>query len=83
MSIDKLLNFMPVRNKIKTIKSGDADFNINNGFIVYPRASIVLDNTCPATVQRQIQDYIRKGWIKPVANMYDYEYTMDKLKDNS
>jgi hypothetical protein len=83
MSLSDLLNFMPVRNKVKTLKPSDADFNINNGFLTYPRAHIEVDASCPMSVQRQIQDYVRKGWIKPVANMYDYEYTMDKLKENS
>lgn len=80
--ISKFLNFMPTRNRIKTVSQDESDFRINNGFLVYGRAELTIVDDCPAKYKEMIQYAYKKGWIKLAANMYDYEYTMDKLKES-
>lgn len=80
--ISKVLNFMPVRNKVKSLQAEDADFYISNGFVSYPRAHFTIDVNCPTRYLEYIQTAYERGWLKPVANLYDYEYTMDKLKED-
>lgn len=46
-----------------------------------PRAGFEVSNHCPREYRLIISECIDNGWIKPVAHMMDYEYTMDKLKE--
>lgn len=81
--VNKILKLLPTRNKIKTMDSSDPDFRISDGFVSYPRAEIKITAECPAHYREMLQRAYNNGWIKPVANMYDYEYTMDMLKENT
>jgi hypothetical protein len=68
-------------SQIKTLRPGDADFVIQDGFILAHRAGFEIANDCPREYMQVIQKCYQRGWLKPVAHMIDYEYTMDKLKE--
>jgi len=75
------MNITNQKNHIKTLRPGDPDFIVQDGFFVFQRASIEITEGCPAEYMQIIHRCYQQGWLKPVANMYDYEYTMDKLKE--
>ena len=71
-----------IANKtIKTIRKGDVDFHIHNGFLMSPRAGFEISNKCPSQYKLMIVEAIRNGWVETVAYMKDSEYMWEKLKD--
>lgn len=76
------MNITSQSSRIKTLRPGDPGFVFQDGFLVHQRAGIEITEDCPAEYMQIILRGCQKGWIKPVANMYDYEYTMDKLKES-
>ena len=51
-----------------------------DGISVVPRAHCEILPECPASVRDQINFALAKGWLQPVANMRDVEYTMELLR---
>ena len=51
-----------------------------DGITIVPRAHIEILEQCPANIRDQITYALAKGWLQPVANMRDTEYTMELLK---
>jgi hypothetical protein len=49
--------------------------------LVTPRAGFEISSGCPYNYREIIQECVRQGWLKPVANVYDHELTFDVLKD--
>ena len=71
----------------KTTKSyvslcrGEDDFMFSpDGFTMVPRAHIVILESCPWEIRDQINWALAKGWIQPIANMRETEYTMELLR---
>lgn len=75
------MNLKQHQSRIKSLRPGDPDFSINDGFVVANRAGFELSTECPTEHQLIINTCLMMGWLKPVATMYDYELTMDKLKE--
>lgn len=75
------MNLTSYQSRIKTLRPGDPDFLLKDGFVMSPRAGFEVSNHCPREYRLIISECIDNGWIKPVAHMMDYEYTMDKLKE--
>jgi hypothetical protein len=75
------MNIISQRSRIKTLKQNDPDFRIIDGIVTVPRAGFEISENCPAHYQKILMECWGNGWIKPVAHMMDYEYTMDKLKE--
>ena len=75
------MNITSQRSRIKTLKQNDPDFRIIDGIITVPRAGFEINQRCPENYKDLILECINHGWLKPVAHMMDYEYTMDKLKE--
>jgi hypothetical protein len=73
--------FVESKNKVKTIRQGEPDFSLVDGMVVYPRAMIHVLPECPSNVRHHINWAIANGYLKAVAHVYDYEHTMDKLKE--
>ena len=65
---------------IETIRPGDPKFMLNDGMVVTPRAGFEISNNCPASYKSILITAINAGWIKPVANVYGKELTMDALR---
>lgn len=51
-----------------------------DGVTMVPRAHIKILDQCPPNIRDQISYALAKGWLQPVANMRDTEYTMELLK---
>lgn len=71
----------------KTTKSyvslykGQDNFTFSpDGITVVPRAHILVLEQCPAEYRDMVSYAIAKGWVQPVANMRDTEYTMELLQ---
>ena len=64
---------------IKTIRKGDTNFMIDNGFLMAPRAGIEISNDCPRQYKLMIMEAIKNGWLQPVAYMKESEYVWEQL----
>lgn len=75
------MSFINQKSRIKTLRQGDPDFHIDDGLVKYPRAMLHVVPGCPEHIRQQIILAMSNGYLKCVAHMFDYEYTMDKLKE--
>lgn len=69
-----------LQSRIRTIRSGDPLWMLNDGVIISPRAGFEINPSCPREYRMIIAECVNNGWIKPVANVYDHEQTFDTLK---
>ena len=51
-----------------------------DGITMVPRAHVVILEQCPANIRDMVNYALAKGWVQPVANMRDTEYTMELLR---
>jgi hypothetical protein len=65
---------------VRSIHQGDSDFMINDGMVLYPRAMLHIDPTCPQSIQQTIMIAVDNGWLKTAAYVYGKELTMDALR---
>ncbi len=68
------------KKDVRTIRSDDPNFMINDGIVSYPRAMIHILPNCPRNVQETVNWAVAQGYIKPVAHVYGKEITMDSLR---
>jgi hypothetical protein len=73
------MNFTKPDKTIKTIRPSDPDFMIYNGNFMAARAGFEINQQCPNSYKKIIQECISHGWLKPVAYMKDVDYTWEKL----
>lgn len=64
---------------IRTVRQGDADWMLGDGYIMTPRASFEINPKCPEEFKQVIRSCIDLGWLKPVAHIYDRELMWEKL----
>jgi len=64
---------------IKTIRQDDPDFQIDNGFVMAPRAGFEISNDCPRQYKLMITEAVKNGWLQPVAYMKESEYVWEQL----
>ena len=65
-----------------TVKEGDALFTFcPDGFTIVPRASIIVDPSCPAVHADMIVQAYNRGWLKAVAHIQGKEATWARLKE--
>jgi hypothetical protein len=68
-------------NGYKMLKPGDKNFTFSpNGVTLVPRASLEISPDCPSEYRHIIMQAYQYGWLKPVANMRNPEYTMELLR---
>lgn len=65
---------------IKTIRSSDKNWLINDGLVVSTRAALEISNNCPYEYRLVLNNCIKNGWIQPVAYVHDKELTWDALR---
>jgi hypothetical protein len=75
------MGFKMHSSRFRTIRSKDPNFNLVDGMLVIPRAGFEIVKECPREYKLIIQDCLERGWLKPVATVYDHELTFDMLKD--
>ncbi len=64
-----------------SIHRGHDDFMFSpDGISVVPRAHCEILESCPSNIRDAITHALSKGWLQPVANMRDTEYTMELLR---
>jgi len=73
------INFKVKETQIRTLKANDPRFLIRDGFIVAPRAGFEIDSRCPYEYRMVIDECLRNGWLKPVANMTERELIFQGL----
>lgn len=73
--------FKTTTGTYRQLLSGDPDFSFSpDGIKIVPRAGFMISSGCPYTYKEIIEECVRQGWLKPVANMRDEEYTWEKLQ---
>jgi len=73
------MTFTTPEKTIKTIRKGNVDFLIQNGFTMTPRAGFEISNECPKQYKLMIMEAIKNGWLQPIAYMKESEYVWEKL----
>jgi hypothetical protein len=74
-----MINFSISKNTIRTVKPGDADWLIKNGFTCSPRAGVEISEDCPYEYKMVIAKCWTNGWIKPVANVLEKDMMWEEL----
>lgn len=60
---------------------GEDDFLFSpDGISLVPRAEIVISEQCPTHIRDMVDLAFRKGWVAPIANMRETEYTLELLQ---
>jgi hypothetical protein len=67
------MNITSYQSQIRTLKQGDSNFQIQDKFVVAPRAGFEISNSCPKEYKLIIAECISNGWLKPVANVTERE----------
>lgn len=52
-----------------------------DGRSMIPRAHVLVVEECPAEIRDKVNFAIAKGWVHPVVNMRNEEYTWELLKN--
>ena len=73
------MNLSVNNEKVLEIKQGDKGFKFVSGYVEYPRAAILVDDSCPASARLELQQWVSNGWILPVAYIRESEYVWEKL----
>ena len=68
------------KRDIKSIRQGDPNFMLTDGFITYPRAMMHITPECPADVRAKMMWAVNNGYLKCVAHAYGKELTMDAMR---
>ena len=61
------------KSTVKSIRAGDKQFMIQDGFTSYPRASLSVSHKCPVEYSLIIQRCFQQGWIELSATMTERE----------
>jgi hypothetical protein len=65
-----------------TVKPGDDLFTFcPDGFTLVPRASIIVDPSCPEAYADIIVQAYNRGWLKAVAHIQGKEATWARIKE--
>lgn len=69
------------KSAVLTIRQGDKNFIMTDGFMVSPRAGFEITSGCPYAYRQIIQECISNGWLKPVAFVKEKDFMWEKLCD--
>ena len=75
------MNITAHKSLVRKICAGESDFNIVDGMIVHPRASLEVTAGAPANLATTLNWAIAQGYIRCVAHVKDYELMMDRLTE--
>jgi len=76
------MNITSRQSQIRTIKPGDKNFVITDGFTQANRAGLEISQRCPENYKDLILECIQHGWLKPVANVTERELLFMGLTNN-
>ena len=61
------------KSQLRTIRPGEPNFMIQDGFVQAARAGFHILPECPQNYKQIIAQCIDRGWLKPVANVTERE----------
>jgi len=64
---------------IRTVRQGDPQFILTDGFVQYPRAMIHILPECPRNVRETLNWAVAQGYVKCVAHVQGKELTWQNL----
>ncbi len=64
---------------IRTVRQGDPQFMLTDGFVQYPRAMIHVLPECPQNVRETLNWAVAQGYVKCVAHVQGKELTWQNL----
>jgi hypothetical protein len=76
------MNITSCQSQIRTIKPGDKNFTITDGFTMAPRAGLEINKDCPREYRQIIAVCIDQGWLKSVAHVTERELLFMGLTNN-
>ncbi len=71
--------FSVAKTKIKTIRPGDPDFTIVDGFMMADRAGFEISSSMPYEYKLIIYECLKNKWLKPIAHQPVHEHFMEEL----
>lgn len=71
------------QSRIKTIRTNDSGWLLKDNNVLSPRAGFEINSHCPKEYRQILAECINRGWIMPVAHVYDHELTFDTLKETT
>jgi hypothetical protein len=74
-------HFINQETRLRKVRPGDREFHLRDGFVLAPRAYIEFDPACPESIRTQILWAAEQGWLRPVANVFDYEVTFQLIRE--
>lgn len=74
------MNISVYNTSIKTVRQGDSNWWLNDGYTTAPRAGIEISAACPREYTSIIITAINNGWIKPIAHVHGKTLTMDAMR---
>lgn len=67
------MKFTTHKSQVRTIRQGDPNFKIVDGFATYPRAALHILPECPKAYREIIELCYSNGWLKTVAHVTERE----------
>lgn len=67
------------QSRLRTIHQGEQGFMLQDELLRSPRAGFHILSECPREYKLIISECIDRGWLQPVATVYDHELTWDRL----
>ena len=67
------MTFTTHQSTVRTLKPGDCNFRIIDGMVITSRAAIEISKNCPRRYVEIIEDCVKNGWLKPIANVTERE----------
>ncbi len=67
------------KREIKTVRQGDKNFMLTDGFVSYPRAMLHILPECPSHIRQNIEWAHANGYIKMVAHVQGKELSWEAL----
>ena len=73
------MSYIAQANQVRKIQQGDPNFDVQDGFALFPRAMIQITPECPLDYRLAITRAMNNGWIKTVAHVTDQELVWETL----
>jgi len=65
--------YKTTQTSIRILRPNNPNFNIEENYLLYPRASFEISSSCPDNYKRVIEECIECGWLKSIAHVRDSE----------
>jgi len=76
------MNITSRNSQTRTIKPGDKNFTITDGFMIADRAGFEISSNTPYEYKLIIYECLKNKWLRPVANVTERELLFMGLTNN-